>query len=53
MSFKQYKIYVIIANIWLIQCYYISNKKFSSLASFALIHKSLKFTTQRLFRGGV
>ena len=32
----------------MIHCYYISNKKFSSLTSLALIHKSIGFTTSGL-----
>ena len=45
---KQNKIDVINVNIWLIQSYYIFIKKFSSLSSLALIHKSIRFTTVSL-----
>ena len=38
---KQNKIYVIIANIELIQCYYISNEKISSLSSLTLIQNKV------------
>ena len=38
----QIKDYVVIVNVWLIQCYHIPNRKFSSLSRLALIHKSIK-----------
>ena len=44
-SFKANSIYVIIVNIWLIQSYYIFNKKFGLLSSLTLIHNSIKFKT--------
>ena len=40
----QNKIYVLTVNIWLIQFYFISNEKLSSLSGLALIYKSIKFT---------
>ena len=41
----QNKTDVIIVNIWLIQWYHIFIKKFNSLSSLALIHKSIRLTT--------
>ena len=44
---KQKKSYIIIINIWLIQCYFILTKKFISLSRLAMIHKSINSTSLR------